>query len=482
MAPLLSRDDLEEATAKILPWVTQATLLKQYDNASAALSGGIMLAVENGSVADVRALLRLGLNVNLADTQGNTLLMYATVAAQVEMVKLLLEFKADVNAKTHAGVTALLYAAECESLEIANLLIERAADINASADDDKYSVLMVAANYGRKDLAQMLIEEGADINAQNGKGGKALGVAAREGYPEIVKLLYENSADVNAKDENTHTALMLAARRGHTDVIELLLELGAYIHATCTEGATPLMAAAVRGQVKAAQLLIGKNVNINEQMPANGFTALHWAVKTNQVESVKILLAAKADITIKDKDQKSAFQYAVEQGNHEMVAAFSAFVAHDPNGNEKLGDIHGATLTAAQRGHVKVVDILLTICNDPVSQRAIVANAWSAATSARNPAVMQLLSSKYRAYIPGIVPRGALIRKSPDLSADDIRPMQDSVSSTAPLGAKSNVKRQKADQSNKAAQRGVQLPAATVSSDQMPQASTGRRLNFSKTQ
>lgn len=76
-------------------------------------------------------LLDHGMDVNVADDEGNTPLHYAIQNGRVEAVKELLARRASVNATNHAGETPLFFARYCfpeEMAEIINLLLKQKAD------------------------------------------------------------------------------------------------------------------------------------------------------------------------------------------------------------------------------------------------------------------------------------------------------------------------------------------------------------------
>ena len=68
---------------------------------------------------------------------------------------------------------------------------------------------------------------------------------------------------------------------------------------------------------KVKQLI--KNVDINWQQPDEGYTFLHFAVDAKNIEVVKILIEAGADVTIEDAFGQTAFQWAIEFSNLEIA-------------------------------------------------------------------------------------------------------------------------------------------------------------------
>jgi len=100
-------------------------------------------------------------------------------------------------------------------------------DLNELSIEEKKSLLINAAYYGRKDFVELLIKAGTDVNVRTSYGWSALIYAATNGSKDIVELLLKAGADVNTKDNGGRSALMLAARYGRKDIVELLKRYGA---------------------------------------------------------------------------------------------------------------------------------------------------------------------------------------------------------------------------------------------------------------
>ncbi len=69
---------------------------------------GVTAAARDGDVAAVRAQLASGADVNAAETDGTTALLWATYQGSPELVKLLLDAGAEPNVPNKFGVTPLL--------------------------------------------------------------------------------------------------------------------------------------------------------------------------------------------------------------------------------------------------------------------------------------------------------------------------------------------------------------------------------------
>ena len=165
----------------------------------------------------VAKLLDGGANPNVALEEGETPLMAAARAGNLEVVKLLAARGADVNAAEHLrGQTALMWAAANERPEVVRTLVELRADINAHSDSRRlvvntglqtaggngdvsqrfappgvfdhkeggFTPLLFAAERGSVNSAQHLLAAGANVNdvaevTEGGREGIVL-VAGRE--------------------------------------------------------------------------------------------------------------------------------------------------------------------------------------------------------------------------------------------------------------------------------------------------------------
>lgn len=186
------------------------------------------------TVDRVRMLLNRGAHVNVADLNGTTALMLASLQGNLELVELLLEIpQVMVNAVDNRGVTALMKAARGKNVVVVQKLIKAGADVHAT-DGQGRTVLMYVRD---ESIFELLVREGADIKAQGPYGMKVLHYAARRGSDGIVKKLltiriqlslFSLGVDVNEPDNGFRwTALMFAVRHCHTSIIEALLKAGA---------------------------------------------------------------------------------------------------------------------------------------------------------------------------------------------------------------------------------------------------------------
>ena len=231
-------------------------------------------------------------------------------------VQKLLQQHADVNAPQSDGATALHWAAFRSDKAMVDLLI-RAGGNPKAANREGATPLWLASINGDASIIAALLNAGADADERLPLGRTPLMAAARTGNVAAMKVLIDRRANVNAKESlRGTTPLMWAADEGHADAIKLLVEYGADIKARSNpdeRGRGPalgksfdprkdveeLAAALSAGDVDLNDLLVKQNKRREEAVSAKdggALTPLVYAVRSDDLASVKALLEAGADV------------------------------------------------------------------------------------------------------------------------------------------------------------------------------------------
>jgi cytohesin len=146
-------------------------------------------------------------------------------------VRALVEQKADVNTPQADGATALHWAVFRSDKELVDLLIKAKANPKA-ANREGATPLWLASVNGDAPIVAALLNAGADANEKLPLGRTPLMEASRTGNVEAMKVLLDHGAAVNAKETlRGTTPLMWAADEGHAAAIRLLIQHGADIKA-----------------------------------------------------------------------------------------------------------------------------------------------------------------------------------------------------------------------------------------------------------
>ena len=178
-------------------------------------------------------------------------------------VRALLTRKADVNARSDDGSTALLWVSHWNDVATADLLIHAQADPNI-ANDLGMTPLSRACTNGNAALVELLLNAGAKPNTPIATGETPLMTCASTGNANAVRALLARGADVNAKEPSQNQdALMWAASERHPDVVRLLVEAGADPRAHTKKGFTALHFAAREGDIDSVRQLLASGVNVD---------------------------------------------------------------------------------------------------------------------------------------------------------------------------------------------------------------------------
>ena len=147
-------------------------------------------AIGSGDLADVKLHLVRGSDANEAIEDGQlTPLILAIFNGRLDMVQALVNGGADVNAGSASGVTPLAVASSKGHLDIVQFLVGKGANVNA-VDSRSETPLMMAALNGQEEVAQFLVDNGANVNAMNVDGLTPMKMAAFKGYHDISLILY----------------------------------------------------------------------------------------------------------------------------------------------------------------------------------------------------------------------------------------------------------------------------------------------------
>jgi ankyrin repeat protein len=294
----------------------------------------------------VDLLLRAGANPKAANHDGSTPLWLASINGDAGIITSLINAGADPNEKLPLGRTPLMAAARTGKVDAMKVLLDHGANVNAKETLRGTTPIMWAADEGHAAAIKLLIDRGADISAKSDPAergrGPALGkandprrqVAAQGAALAAGKALDLGDLSALRGDNNGPGGGRAGAGRG-----------GAAAGAGGGRGGRGRGA----GAGAAGGAAQGADDNGDDAAAAFGFagrgrpvvkdggelTPLVYAARANDLDSVKVLLAAGANI------------------NQTTGYGWSPLLVATQNRYYKLGEYlldHGADVNLANKG------------------------------------------------------------------------------------------------------------------------------------
>ncbi len=189
--------------------------------------------------------------------------------------------------------------------------------------------LHAAAARGDAGTVNEVLSVGAAVDALDARGQTALLLAVEGGHTGVARALMARGASVNAQAANQDTPWLLAGALGRTDILELMLARGPDLTIRNRFGGNALIPACERGHVETARLLTTRSkIDVNH-VNNLGWTCLLEIVilgdgGARHQGAAKVVLAARADPNIRDKEGVSPLTHARRRGQHEVARLIEA--------------------------------------------------------------------------------------------------------------------------------------------------------------
>jgi ankyrin repeat protein len=187
------------------------------------------IAVRNGNMDAIKALIDGGVDINHVNDNGETAVFLVSRGfifplsplLSAKILKLLIDSGANIQIENNDHLSPLWIATLNGNLNLVKLLLEGGADVE-SFDEDGYTPLAIGAENGRLRSIKLILKAGADIEAQDNEGNTPLMMAANNGHEDIVEFFLKKDAYVNHENDEGLTAVDLAQREGHLEIVAML--------------------------------------------------------------------------------------------------------------------------------------------------------------------------------------------------------------------------------------------------------------------
>jgi len=288
-------------------------------------------AAQRGDLLSIARNDRGGDRLFARNDQGQTLLHPAVQSNNLKLVVYLLNKGLDIDAADSMGNTPLcLISYQSGQSGMMRYLIRRHATLN-HRNDQRQSALLIALRYGHVDYVDILLDAGADIHTSDGLATPlTLCHKALEFFPEFAerfrqietRLLIKGAHVDIATNELGWSPLLQCITRsketGIDDEFDLLIKLGADVNHHDANGRTAMMIAASTGRVTYVERLM-KNYADPDLIDNYGWSALMFAVYYNHSRIVKMLLEYGADVNATSAKGLTALKIATQYERTRLI-------------------------------------------------------------------------------------------------------------------------------------------------------------------
>ncbi len=216
----------------------------------------------------------------------------------------LLDKGVDPNICDDNGTTIMHYAAQHGYIDIVDALLEHRGFTTTHLADDYQSPFLLAIKANQNEVVKhILLKCAIDVS-------DALCIAAKQGSLPLVQTLLESKkVDANTLNNEGHHPLIKATEKGHVPVMQLLIDNGATVNYCSHNNETPLYVATYYGHTSATRLLIEHDADANIPESTYSRTPLHISASLGHAHIVKLLLRSGACVNAQDTHKRMAIDY-----------------------------------------------------------------------------------------------------------------------------------------------------------------------------
>jgi len=343
----------------------------------------LIFALQKNSKDVAKLLIENGADVNVKSEDGVTALMFASFYNSKDIAKLLIKNGADVNAKDEDDETALFKAVDANSIDCINLLVESGIKVtncllnvvinnltvkkediykkikdpnirelnlknmkNCMSKKDIIDMLELLIEYGASidtslilldcivldevEIVELLIKKEANIDIKNKQGYSAIDLAYdKKEIKLVLQKVWAKKRKLSKKDKNKIDKL----RR---DRIKLLEKNGEKKFKSSYSSTFQSTKVGMTSSLKRGRIFFTayELVNNDIELPLikkhlkkdtidypykNGKTALMLACEKGDEKLVEILLCSGANVSLEDKDENNAYDYADKSDKSDAI-------------------------------------------------------------------------------------------------------------------------------------------------------------------
>lgn len=369
-------------------------------------------------------------NVDTPNNIGSTPLIIAAEGGKADMVIAMLKKNADWRPQNQDGDTAFSKAVIHGHVSVVRALLNHGVEHHV-AEGSKRTLLHVACSSGKTKptMIDLLLEKGLQIDEQGDRGDTPLHNAARTGNTDVIRTLLNLGADQLIEDHEHRSPLTVAWQNGHSNLVKLLQSHAIHKGITSAnlseDSRLPLWSMAkLHYKDLLQESLLKENSRIHERDPDTESTALHWAIRTNDLEIAKMLLEAGAETGDVDDHKRTPLHIAAYTENYEAAELLLEFHA-DPSVRSSW-DLTPYAIALSRKTYPLAVRHLEALVLKPLEASHLIDEGSPRDTQATFCAAVQmglfdvvLLLSKHKVDLEGRNEQGMTVIELAEASGND---------------------------------------------------------------
>ncbi|XP_045198124.2 uncharacterized protein LOC123552484 [Mercenaria mercenaria] len=298
------------------------------------------------------------------DTEGRTLLHFASKGGSVEIFDFLLDLGLDLKAQTKLEMTVLDIAAIHGRMNLVKHIISLVPDMVEVTDNNGFTVAHYAAREGHLDILKFVVTNGASATLKVQGGNTIFHLAAFNGHVSVLDYLMDSyHGIITLQNDDSFMPVHLAAKSGQTDTIDFFLRRGTDKNDRTIDGRSLLHIAAFNGNYQLVQHLSVKYQEMIKFVDNDGNTAAHDAAASGNIQTLKYLIENHIEPHICSRDGCTLLHEACYYGRPEVMKYLATtfpkmLTARSLNG-------YSCCHAAALGGCVEILDFLIRSGADP---------------------------------------------------------------------------------------------------------------------
>lgn len=267
----------------------------------------LRLAAEKEEVGIIQVLLDKGANVESKAKDGKTTFMYSVDKGKSKLAALISSKGVSKEDQVSLNKKLVTTFTKGDAAKSKSLLVCKASP--AAKHLDGRPLIQVAVESGKRELVELLVSSGVGKKTTAKGGGSLLKVAVNQSEPklDIASCLKDSGFTMSpAELKEVEDKMCADARDGKTAKLQVAILLGANVNILV--GDTTPVAAAVGGEeLDTVKMLVDAKADINVRVGMYSVTPLYMAAARKKVEIAKFLISKGANKDGDDPEGQKEF-------------------------------------------------------------------------------------------------------------------------------------------------------------------------------